>query len=99
MAMLIPILKLSSTPYSDRVEIITAILRLQQDQGISNMDAAQKAVLSILLSPNKPPTCLNTVEKAFISASIELLMSAGIHDREFYVALLICFLDGEREVR
>ena len=45
------------------------------------------------------PTCVVEIEKIFIQKAIELLLVLNHHDRDFYVELMVQFLDGDKDVR
>ena len=58
-----------------------------------------QVLYSVLNHHTHPPTCMVEVEKAFIKKAVELLQLLGTHDRDFYVELMVQFLDGDKDMR
>ena len=67
--------------------------------GITNADVVYKTLYSVLNHHTTPPSCQDPIQKDFISKAIMLLTTLGIYDRDFYMELMVQFMDADSDVR
>ncbi len=95
--MLIRVMKIAD--FEHKKEVVRALMVLHQDEGLPNAEVVQKALLGILGPKRGAPSCLNEHQKEFITSSLTLMQSLGVYDKDFYVELMVQFMESDMDVR
>ncbi len=94
---LLPLMKESD--FKHKTDMVRALLTLQREYGLPDVEQVQKAICAQLASEGNAPSCVDTDQKQFILLALQLLQTMGVYNRNFYAELMVQFVDGDRDIR
>ena len=85
--------------WSFKVDVLEALQTLVSNETVPQTEVVARTVMSILGDQKDLPTCINPQQKKFIGSSLKLVHSLGSWEKDFYVELLLQFLEADNDVR
>ena len=95
--MLVRVMKIAEFHY--KVDIACALITLNRDESLPHADHIQKALLLLLGPKRNAPSSLVHDQKQFILVALELMQALGVYNRDFYVELMVQFMESDMDVR
>jgi hypothetical protein len=90
---------LQTVDFSTKAEIIESLSELLPSVNPQYYDIIRRSIYAILQSPVLRPDYEREEDQSFVRVSLVLLCNLGDHSKQFYIELMMAYMDGNQKTR